>query len=56
MAPSWSEELNEPPGPDAERTSLTSDDVFSDDGGVHQLATTTGNVTDGYVAALAVGV
>ncbi|SDP05497.1 Dioxygenase [Pedococcus dokdonensis] len=32
------------------QTSLTSDNVFGDDGGIHQLATVTGNATDGYVA------
>ena len=39
-----------------QQTSLTSDNVFGDDGGVHQLATMTGNVTDGYVATLTAGV
>ncbi len=38
------------------QTSLTTDMVFSDDGAVHQLATVTGSVADGYVAALAVGI
>jgi protocatechuate 3,4-dioxygenase beta subunit len=33
-------------------TSVKTDNVFGDDGGVHQLATVTGNVTDGYVAVL----
>jgi protocatechuate 3,4-dioxygenase beta subunit len=37
------------------QTSLTSDMVFGNDGGIHQLATVTGNATDGYVAALTVG-
>jgi protocatechuate 3,4-dioxygenase beta subunit len=37
-------------------TSLTSDNVFGNDGGVHQLATVTGNATDGYVANLTIGV
>ena len=39
-----------------QQTSLTSDNVFGDDGGVHQLATMTGNVTAGYVATLTAGV
>ena len=30
--------------------------MFGDDGGVHQLATVTGNATEGYVATLGVGV
>ena len=34
--------------------SLSSDNVFSDDGGASQLATTTGNVDDGYTVKLAV--
>jgi protocatechuate 3,4-dioxygenase beta subunit len=38
------------------RTSLASDNVFGDDGGVHQLATVTGDTTKGYVATLDVGV
>ncbi|HEY0474214.1 MAG TPA: intradiol ring-cleavage dioxygenase [Kribbella sp.] len=38
------------------RTSLQSDNVFGDDGGVHQLATVTGSVQDGYMARLTVGV
>lgn len=37
-------------------TSLTSDNVFSNDGGVLQLATMTGSNTDGYVGYLEVGV
>lgn len=37
------------------QTSLTSDNVFRD-GASQQIATVTGNVTDGYVATLAVGV
>jgi Dioxygenase len=32
--------------------SLDSDNVFGDDGGVHELATVTGSVADGYVFAL----
>jgi protocatechuate 3,4-dioxygenase beta subunit len=39
-----------------ERTSLDSDNVFGDDGGVRQLATVTGSATDGYVARLTVPV
>ncbi|WP_371402547.1 3,4-dioxygenase subunit beta [Kribbella sp. NBC_00662] len=38
------------------RTSLENDNVFGDDGGVHQLATVTGDVDQGYIAALTVGV
>lgn len=38
------------------QTSLTSDNVFGNDGGIYQLATVTGNTTDGYVANLTVGV
>ena len=38
------------------QTSLQSDNVFGDDGGVHQLATVTGSVQEGYVARLTVGV
>jgi hypothetical protein len=38
------------------RTSLESDNVFGDDGGVDQLATVTGSVPDGFVASLAVPV
>lgn len=38
------------------RTSLTSDMVFGDDGGVHQLATMSGSVSSGYAASLTVGV
>jgi protocatechuate 3,4-dioxygenase beta subunit len=36
--------------------SLTSDNVFGDDGGVHELATMTGDATNGYAASLLVGV
>ena len=39
-----------------ERTSLASDNVFGDDGGVDQLATVTGSVRDGFVASLTVPV
>jgi protocatechuate 3,4-dioxygenase beta subunit len=38
------------------QTSLTSDNVFGNDGGVHQLATVTGNPTEGYVGTLTIGV
>lgn len=37
-------------------TALSSDNVFSDDSGVTQLATVTGNATNGFVATLTVGV
>jgi protocatechuate 3,4-dioxygenase beta subunit len=36
--------------------SLNSDNVFGDDGGVHELATVTGDATFGYTASLLVGV
>jgi protocatechuate 3,4-dioxygenase beta subunit len=38
------------------RVSLRSDNVFGDDGGVHQLGTVTGDVSGGYAVALAVPV
>ena len=38
------------------RTSLTSDMVFGDDGGIHQLATMSGSVSSGYTASLTVAV
>ncbi|GAA4121215.1 intradiol ring-cleavage dioxygenase [Knoellia locipacati] len=38
------------------QTSLTSDMVFGDDGGIHQLATVTGDATSGFVANLTIGV
>ncbi len=38
------------------RVSLTSDTVFGDDGGVHQLGTVTGDVTSGYAVSLAAAV
>lgn len=38
------------------RLSLTTDGVFGDDGGVHQLATVTGDTASGYTAALTVPV
>lgn len=36
--------------------SLTTDNVFSNDGGIHQLATVTGDSTSGYVVNLTIGV
>jgi protocatechuate 3,4-dioxygenase beta subunit len=38
------------------QTSLARDNVFGDDGGIHQLATMTGSATSGYTAALTIGV
>ncbi|WOH18710.1 3,4-dioxygenase subunit beta [Paenarthrobacter sp. GOM3] len=38
------------------KTSLTSDNVFGDDGGIYQLATISGSVAGGYTAALNVTV
>ena len=38
------------------RTTLKSDNVFGDDGGIYQLATMTGSVSDGYTAGLNVTV
>jgi len=38
------------------RVTLQSDNVFGDDGGASQLATVTGDVTNGYTVSLAVGV
>lgn len=38
------------------QTSLASDNVFGDDGGIHQIATMSGDVTAGYTAALTIGV
>jgi protocatechuate 3,4-dioxygenase beta subunit len=38
------------------RTSLETDNVFADDGGVHELATVTGSVDKGYAIALTVPV
>ena len=35
---------------------LTSDNVFGDDGGIHQLATVTGDTSSGFVANLTIGV
>ncbi|KGN42585.1 hypothetical protein [Knoellia aerolata] len=39
-----------------QRTSLPSDTVFGDAGGVHQLATVTDDASSGYVANLTIGV
>jgi protocatechuate 3,4-dioxygenase beta subunit len=38
------------------QTTLARDNVFGDDGGIHQIATMTGSVADGYTAALTIGV
>ncbi len=38
------------------RTSLASDNVFGDDGGIHQLASMGGDASAGYTAALTIGV
>ncbi len=38
------------------QVSLARDNVFGDDGGVHQLATMSGGVSSGYTAALTIGV
>ena len=38
------------------RASLSSDDVFGDDRAIHQLATVTGSVAEGFVANLTIGV
>ena len=38
------------------QVSLAGDMVFGDDGGVHQIATMSGDATKGYTAALAIGV
>lgn len=38
------------------RTSLTSDNVFREDGGLYQLATMSGSASAGYVASLTIGV
>ena len=37
-------------------SSLTSDNVFGEDGGIHQLATVTGDASSGFVANLTIGV
>ena len=38
------------------QVSLASDNVFGDDGGIHQIATMAGSVASGYTAALTIGV
>jgi protocatechuate 3,4-dioxygenase beta subunit len=38
------------------RTSLSADNVFGDDRAIHQLATVTGSVKEGFVANLTIGV
>jgi len=38
------------------QVSLQRDNVFGDDGGIHQLATMSGSATSGYTAALTIGV
>ena len=38
------------------QSSLSTDNVFSDDNAIHQLATVTGNVKSGFVASLTIGV
>ncbi len=38
------------------RVSLTQDMVFGNDGGIHQLATVTGDATSGYTVSLTIGV
>jgi protocatechuate 3,4-dioxygenase beta subunit len=38
------------------QTSLQNDMVFSDDGGIHQIATMSGSVANGYTASLTIGV
>ncbi|MRX42166.1 intradiol ring-cleavage dioxygenase [Agromyces kandeliae] len=40
----------------AARVSLSSDNVFGDDGGIHQIASMSGSVSSGYTAALTIGV
>jgi protocatechuate 3,4-dioxygenase beta subunit len=42
--------------PNMAQTTLSSDNVFGDDAGVHQLATVTGSVSKGYVASLTASV
>jgi protocatechuate 3,4-dioxygenase beta subunit len=39
-----------------QQTPLASDMVFGDDGGIHQLASMTGSASEGYTAALTIGV
>lgn len=38
------------------QVSLQSDNVFGDDGGIHQIASMSGSAADGYTAALTIGV
>ena len=38
------------------QTSLSSDNVFGDDGGIHQIASMSGSVDAGFTAALSIGV
>jgi hypothetical protein len=38
------------------RTTLASDLVFGDDGGIHQIVSMSGSASAGYSAALAIGV
>jgi protocatechuate 3,4-dioxygenase beta subunit len=40
----------------ASQVSLQSDNVFADDGGIHQIATMAGSVAAGYTASLTIGV
>ena len=40
----------------ASQVSLQSDNVFGDDGGIHQIATMSGSVAAGYTASLTIGV
>ena len=40
----------------ASQISLQSDNVFGDDGGIHQIATMSGSVAAGYTASLTIGV
>jgi hypothetical protein len=38
------------------QVSLAGDNVFGDDGGIHQIATMSGDASSGYTAALTIGV
>ena len=38
------------------QSSLASDNVFGDDGGIHQIATMSGSAAQGYTASLTIGV
>ena len=40
----------------AAQVTLAGDNVFGDDGGIHQIASMSGSVADGYTAALTIGV